>query len=129
MKRSIAFFFLRVGLGIVFLLFGIGKFQNDIWAQTIRTMNFFLRLPWDVGISVILVGMIEIAIGVALIIGLFTRFFAGLAVVQLTGILVLLKFEEIRDIGLLGAAVYIALVKDESLGIGWFWRKEKGGTK
>lgn len=125
MKRNFAFLILRVGLGIVFLLFGIGKFQNDVWTQTIKTMNFFLVLPWDVGISVTLAGIIEIITGAALIIGLFPRFFAGLAAVQLAMILILLKFEEIRDIGLLGAALYIALVKDESLSVVWLWKKRK----
>ncbi len=128
MKKNIAFLFLRVGLGVVFLVFGIGKFQNDIWAQTMRTMNFFLALPWDVNISVILVGIVEAITGVALITGLFARFFAGTAAIQLMGILVLLKFEEVRDIGLLGAAIYIALIYDESLTITLFWKKRNGGV-
>jgi uncharacterized membrane protein YphA (DoxX/SURF4 family) len=120
---------MRVGLGIVFLLFGIGKFRNDIWAETIRAMDFFTRLPWNINVSIILIGIIEILTGIALIIGLFTRFFAAIAAVQLIGILFLLKFEEIRDIGLLAMAIYIAVIKEDSFGLGWFLKKRKGGAQ
>lgn len=33
MKNKLAFLIIRVSLGIVFLIFGIGKFKNDIWAE------------------------------------------------------------------------------------------------
>ncbi|MDD5236389.1 MAG: DoxX family protein [Candidatus Omnitrophica bacterium] len=125
MKQKIAFLILRLGLGVVFLLFGVGKFRNDIWAQTIRTMDFFLKLPWDVNLSVLLIGSIETATGIALISGLFTRFFALAAAVQLAGILVLLKFQEFRDIGLLAAAIYLAMVRPESFGIDYLWKKRR----
>ncbi len=129
MKNKVAFLITRVGLGAVFLLFGIGKFRNDIWAETIKSMDFFLKLPWDVNISVLLIGLLEVLTGIALIVGLSTRFFAAIAAAQLFGILVLFKFEETRDIGLLGAAIYMVLVRDESLSIGWLWKKRKGGIK
>jgi len=107
---------LRASLGVVFLLFGIGKFQNDIWAQTIRGMSFFLKLPWNINISIFLIGMSEVEIGLALICGLFTRFFAALAALELLGILILLRFAEARDIGLLGMAVYLAMVRNNGFG-------------
>lgn len=120
---------MRVSLGTVFLIFGIGKFKNDIWAETIRAMDFFLKLPWSVNTSVKLIGVIEILAGAALIVGLFTRFFAAIAAIQLIGILILLKFGEIRDIGLLGTAMYMTIAKDDSFGIDWLWRKSKGGAR
>ena len=95
------------------MIFGIGKFTNDGWAQTIRSMDFFLKLPWDVNFSVFLIGIMEVSTGTALIVGLFTRFFALLAALQLCAILILLRFEEVRDIGLLGAAIFIAVVPDD----------------
>ncbi|MCK5215992.1 MAG: DoxX family protein [Candidatus Omnitrophica bacterium] len=116
MKDKIAFTILRVGLGVVFLIFGIGKFQDDIWAQTIRSMEVFQGLPWDVGITVFLVGVSEVVAGTFLILGVFTRIFSAIASLQLLVILFLLQFQEIRDFGLLGAAIYMALVKDESFG-------------
>ena len=83
MKNKLAFLVMRVSLGLVFLIFGIGKFQNDIWAETIRSMDFFIRLPWDINISVVFIGITEILTGAALIIGLFTRFFSALVLAQL----------------------------------------------
>ena len=118
MKNKIAFLILRLTLGIVFLIFGIGKFANDGWAQTIRSMDFFLKLPWDVDLSVFLIGIMEVSTGIALITGLFTRFFALLAALQLCMILILLKFEEIRDIGLLGVAIFTAIVSDDFFSLG-----------
>lgn len=123
MKNRFAFLILRLSLGSVFLIFGIGKFRNDVWAQTIRSMDFFLRLPWDVGVSVFLIGLTETATGLALITGFFTRFFAVIAALQLSAILVLLNFQENRDIALLGAAIYIAIVNERSFNICSLWRK------
>lgn len=125
MKNKFTFLIIRISLGIVFLVFGIGKFKNDIWAETIKTMDFFLRLPWDVNISVVLIGVTEILTGIALIVGLFTRFFATLATAQLIGILILLKFQETRDIGLLGMAIYIAIADNDSFGVDNLWKKHK----
>lgn len=129
MKNKIAFLAMRVSLGFVFFIFGIGKFKNDIWAETIKTMDFFIRLPWDVNISVALIGITEILTGAALILGLFTRLFAAIAAAQLMGILILLKFQETRDIGLLGMAIYMTIVDNDAFAIGWLWRKSKGGAR
>jgi uncharacterized membrane protein YphA (DoxX/SURF4 family) len=126
-KRNIAFLILRVSLGVVFLLFGIGKFQNDIWAQTIKSMEFFMKFPWDVNISVILIGTMETLTGLALILGLFTRFFAGLAALQLISILILLKFEETRDIGLLGAAIYTMVGSNDFFSLDGLLKTKGGG--
>lgn len=125
MKNKVVFSVMRVSLGIVFLIFGIGKIKNDIWAETISTMDFFIRLPWNVNISVVLIGITEILTGTALIIGLFTRFFAAIAAAQLIGILILLKFQETRDIGLLGMAIYMAIVDNGTFSIDRLWRKGK----
>ncbi len=130
MKDKIAFTILRVSLGVVFLIFGIGKFQDDIWAQTIKSMEIFQELPWDVGITVFLIGVSEVVTGAFLILGVFTRLFSAIASLQLLVILVLLQFQEIRDIGLLGAAIYMALVRDESFGVKWIldlciWKRKE----
>ena len=130
MKDKIAFTILRVSLGVVFLIFGIGKFQDDIWAQTIKSMEVFQELPWDVGITVFLIGVSEVVTGAFLILGVFTRLFSAIASLQLLVILVLLQFQEIRDIGLLGAAIYMALVRDESFGVKWIldlciWKRKE----
>lgn len=120
MKNKIAFLILRIGLGVVFLIFGIGKFQHDYWARTIETMDLFMRLPWSSSISVIIIGILEVLTGACLILGLFTRIVSALAALQLSVILFLLGFQEVRDIGLLAAAVFMSLTKDNSCGIDWF---------
>lgn len=123
MKNKIGLLLLRISLGIVFLIFGIGKFQNDIWAQTIRNMAVFESLPWSVDATVIMVGGLELVTAGALILGVFTRWFAALAALQLAVILVLLKFQQIRDIGLLGAAIYLTLGGSDWGGVGQLVRK------
>lgn len=116
---------LRISLGTVFLIFGIGKFQNDIWAQTIRNMAVIESLPWSTDATVIIVGVVEVVTAGALILGVFTRWFAALAALQLATILVLLKFQQIRDIGLLGAAVCLALTGNDWGGLGQFMQRKR----
>jgi cytochrome c oxidase subunit 2 len=123
--HRVAFLVMRISLGLVFLLFGIGKLNNDIWAQTIMAMDVFHRLPWDVSYTVVLIGIFEIVTGICLMIGLFTRIFAAFAALQLGMILVLLKFQETRDIGLLGAAFFMAFVNHDSWGVDQYIRKVK----
>ncbi len=123
MKNKIAFFVLRVSLGIVFLAFGIGKFQGDVWAQTIKGMEIFQHLPWSVDITVLMIAISEVITGTFLILGVFTRLISAIAAGQLFTILFLLQFQETRDIGLLGMAVYMALVKDESFGVMWIFHR------
>ncbi|MFC1703340.1 DoxX family protein [Candidatus Omnitrophota bacterium] len=123
MRQKIAFVLLRTGLGAVFLVFGIGKFQHDYWARTIESMDFFQQLPWGVEYSVLAVGVLEVLTGTCLILGLFTRIIALIAAAQLFMILYLLQFQEIRDIGLLAAALYVAASADTSLGLDRFLNK------
>lgn len=113
MRNKIGLLLLRVSLGAVFLLFGIGKLNNDLWAQTMRSMSFFQGLPWDVQVSIVAVGIIEIITGALLILGFCTRYIAGLAAVLLIAIMCLLQFQELRDLGLLGTALYLMLVKEQ----------------
>lgn len=110
---------LRCGLGLVFLIFGAGKFRGDEWADTMRSMEFFSYLPWSVDASIVAVGAIEVLTGIALIAGRYTRFFAGLAAAQLSAILILLYcygIREVRDIGLLAMAWALFLDGQKSPG-------------
>ena len=108
LRYKISFLLLRVGLGIVFLVFGIGKFRGDEWVDTMRAMEFFAHLPWNVDISIFLVGILEVVTALALVLGLSIRFFSLLAALELASILALLYFygiREVRDIGLLASAL------------------------
>jgi uncharacterized membrane protein YphA (DoxX/SURF4 family) len=113
MKAKIARFILRGSLGAVFLIFGIGKFQNDYWARTMASLPFITALPWPAQASVWGVGVLECLTGLFLLSGFFVRPAAIAAAIQLTGILLLLQFQEIRDIALLGCALFLALEPDK----------------
>jgi uncharacterized membrane protein YphA (DoxX/SURF4 family) len=114
-----------VSLGIVFLRFGLGKLQHDYWARTIMMMDIFKLLPWDVSVTVQIIGLVEVITGIALISGFFTRLFAGIAGLMLMGILVLLNFSEIRDIALFTQALFLVMTKDEAYGICSLFKKTK----
>jgi cytochrome c oxidase subunit 2 len=129
MLQRISFLIMRISIGLVFLLFGIGKLNNDVWAQTIKTMDIFQHLPWDVNNTVILIGISEITTGICLMTGLYARIFAAVASLQLAMILVLLKFGETRDIGLLGATVYMVFTGQDSWGMDEYLRSVKGSLK
>jgi len=96
---------LRLGLAIVFIYFGIGKLMHDIWFETIKAMPLFSFFGSGIDYFIYSIGVIEITIGLALMIGFKTKIFAALASLQLITILILLKFGEIRDIGLLAASI------------------------
>ncbi len=118
---------LRSSLGFVFLYFGIGKFSGDLWAQTMASMEFFRGLPWSVAVSVKSVGALEVLTGSFLILGVWTRAAALIAAVQLSGILILLDFQEVRDIGLLGMSMYLIVAGDETWGLNRFLFAREGG--
>jgi len=125
MKDKIAVLILRISIGVVFAFFGFRKFQNDIWAQTIKSMDFFQNLPWGEDLSVIIIGLTEVITGVALILGIFTRFFSAIASLQLIGILTLLRFQQIRDVGLLGATIYLSLTKNDTFRLDRFFKAKE----
>ena len=102
--KNISSVFLRFGLGIVFLLFGIGKFMNDVWAVTIRNISFYKFLGGS-DLVIYLIGALEVIIALALIFNFKVKLFSGIASLELISILIMLNFGEIRDIGLLGASL------------------------
>ncbi len=104
---------LRVGIGITFLLIGIDQFLHPQrwygylapWAETLLAVTpekfFFYNAVFDA------------ALGVLLIVGIFTRLFALVAALHLVGVLANIGYSEIaaRDIGLLFAALALACYK------------------
>src|SRR3989338_764111 len=96
---------LRIGLGIVFVYFGLGKMMHDIWFETIKAMPVFAFIGGGIDYFIYAVGVVEIITGLMLFVGYKIKFFAALASLQLITILILLKFGEIRDIGLLAASL------------------------
>ena len=125
MKKPVSSFILRIGLGLIFLFFGIGKFQNDIWAETMKNMPIFSLIPLNINTIVTIDGVIEVLTGIFLILGIFTRMTALIASLQLAAILFLLKFEETRDIGLLAMAISLTITGSNFLSIDNLINKDK----
>ena len=125
LRHRVPFVIMRISTGIVFLLFGIGKFQNDIWAETMRSMSVFKALPPSAGFWIIAVGILELAVAAGLILGIFTRWAAGIAALQLIAILILLRFQQTRDFGLLGAALYMMFAGHDFAGLGMLVRRNR----
>ncbi len=109
-KNTIGRLLLRIGLGGVFLWFGIDKFVHpDIWVNYIPSW-FPMLIP--VGTFILLMGIVETLIGLFALIGVYTRTSAVIAVLMLIPILVSLGYNEIgvRDFGLLLLALGIAVL-------------------
>ncbi|MEK6904548.1 MAG: DoxX family protein [Nanoarchaeota archaeon] len=124
-KSDISSLFLRLGLGIVFIIFGIGKFTNDIWAQTMRNIPALQAIPISMDILIYLDGAFLLVTGSLLVLGLFTRLAALFASFQLVAVLILLKFGEVRDIALLAASLSLLLSDSKFLSFDSFRKKNE----
>ncbi len=116
-KDELGLLLLRIGLGGVFLVFGIDKFFNPKFWSAYMPPWFSGILPMEMFTFIYLLGVFEIIFGLAVLVGFCTRFSAGVCAVFLLGIIFSLGFNEIivRDAGLfflalgvvvLGAGVY-----------------------
>jgi len=105
--RIIALLLLRLGLGGVFLVFGIDKFFHPaMWSAYIP--QWFPQVSYFIYI----IGIVEAIIGICVLIGFKTRVTSGIAAVMLLGIIGSLGYSEItvRDAGLLMTAIAIVLL-------------------
>ena len=100
----------RYGVSIVFLLFGIDQILNPqnwfSWTPRLaETLYSNVDTFWFVN------GIFDLAVGVLLILGLFTRVISVLAIFHLVGVIFSLGYNDIsiRDFGLLLAAISILL--------------------
>lgn len=114
MRLSLSRFFLRTGLGIVFLWIGLDIFRHpDAWVG-------FAPPEGALGLDRLVLlkagGAFDIAIGVSLLLGTFPRATAFLAALHLAGVLVTQGINAvlIRDVGLLGASLSL-----------FFWNKKR----
>ena len=111
-RRDVAMLLVRIGLGLVFLYFGIGKFRGDAWVDTMASMPLLTRLPWPMSVNVASAGTLEILTGLCLCGGFLVRAAALLACAELIAILFLLStigIFEARDVGLLAASAAVVL--------------------
>ena len=112
-------FILRIGLAIIFLYFGLDKFINlEANINVIKTFSF---IPINIKVFTISYGLVEILIASFLILGLFTKIIAIIASLMILTIFLafwfLLNDLIIRDIGLLTAAISLAITGSDFLSI------------
>lgn len=115
MRLSLSRFFLRTGLGIVFLWIGLDIFRHpDAWIGFVPAQG---ALGLDRLALLKAGGAFDIAVGVSLLLGTFSRATALLAMLHLAGVIVTqgLNAVLIRDVGLLGAALSL-----------FFWKNKRG---
>jgi len=111
-KETIGLLLLRLGLGGVFLVFGIDKFFHPkLWSAYMPPW-FSGILPIELFTFIYLLGVFEIIVGVLVLIGLYTRSAAIISAAFLLGIIASLGFNDIviRDAGLLFLALGIAVL-------------------
>lgn len=93
MRLNIVITIMRVVLGIIFLVHGISKMQMGLG----NTAGWFSSLGMP-GFTAYIVAFLELIGGIALIIGLLTRYFSMAYIILLLGAIVTVKL----PIGLLG---------------------------
>ncbi|GAE24374.1 hypothetical protein JCM9140_291 [Halalkalibacter wakoensis JCM 9140] len=110
LKYEIGSLILRIVLGITFFFHGLAKFQNGLESTSLYFES--LGLP---GMTAYLVAIIELMGGVALLVGLGTRFVSLLLAMIMVGAILFVKlgagflggFE--FDFVLLGIAIYLLI--------------------
>lgn len=106
--------FVRLGVGVVFFLFGID--------QLIRPEAWFAWLPsWVTWVGpekfFLMNGIFDLVVGILLLVGLLTRIAAFFAVLHLIGVILVLGYNDvaIRDFGLLLGALSVFLYGADKL--------------
>ena len=111
MKKSKAFHILRLGLGITFLWIGVLILKSPSgWAAFIS--------PWAANLllvpakeAMIAAGILDVAVGFFLVVNMFTWIAAIIGAMHLVMVLIVsgINADTVRDIGLLGAALYLGI--------------------
>jgi putative oxidoreductase len=88
---DLALLILRIVIGVVFIFHGSQKlFTIGIPGMTAGFTKFGVPLP---GVSAPFISILEFAGGIALMAGLFTRFFAGLLACDMLGAMIFVHFK------------------------------------
>lgn len=124
-KHAVAALAIRLSLGLIFLISGIGKLFLGM-SPPLDKILFFIPL----NISTYLLGLLEFVVGIMLLAGLFTRIAAwvaaGLLIIFLISGAALGIFMQaglLKDVGLLAAALSSALVGCPRWGIDHVFKK------
>jgi len=130
-KLNIALLILRIGLGVVFLLFGYQKLSNPSQTTSeIQLVLAFIPLAGAAAINFYL-GLTEVTVSIGLLTGIYARFFGIIAALLTTSFFAsfLIKFgfsinpDLYRDIGLTAIGIALGI-----LGAGNYKLKKKQAT-
>lgn len=119
LPKSLSTLILRLGIGIVFLFFGIDKFIHpEVWIGWVSPRLFYY-FPFSQEVFIYLDGGLEAIIGVMLALGFYTRIFALIASFLIVGILATVGVTDVtvRDIAILAGALSLALTGSDTLSI------------
>jgi uncharacterized membrane protein YphA (DoxX/SURF4 family) len=119
---------LKVGLGIVFIYFGVNQIMNpemwvDLLPSFLNNLNFFQ--PESL---IFLNGTFDILVGFCLILGLFLKIISVLAFLHLISIFIFsLGFTQsgIRDFGLALASLSLFFSEDDKFSLSRFLRQRQ----
>lgn len=104
---------LRVFLGIVFIYFGWTSITTpDMWSGYVPAWTSFIA---GAETLVRIHGIVEIALGLLLVMGIQTRIIALILFLDLLHIITLLEFGSVwmRDLGLAGSLLSLGLMKEK----------------
>ena len=109
--NNLSFHILRIGLAVTFLWIGFLIFMEpEVWGGFLQPWVVEL-LPIPVRVAMLGTALLDVAIGILLLLNFYTWLAAGVGALHLVIVLVTAGFNSvtIRDIGLLGASVALAL--------------------
>lgn len=125
--REYAPLFVRLGVGFVFLLLGIQQFLfTEQWTSWLPEWLVKALPDSALAVRVILINAaIDSVLGLALLLGIFTRIVAILMIIHLVGVLLALGYNDIaiRDLGILLAAIAVAIHGPDRWCLETRWRR------
>lgn len=111
-KENLMAFILRLTLGVVFLWAGAGKLIHP--QPTIGWVTSMGIVPMDVALFVLLLALVEVALGILLIVGLFLRVAAAVTLAIL-GVFLVIVFvygtKRPTNLALMGSALSLIITR------------------
>ena len=119
-------FFLRVGLGLIFLWIGLQEiFHPRNW---MRYIPAWLHTTTGIDVFLYILGLINFIIGILILIGMFTRISTFIACLQLFGVIVTVGYGAIavRDFGLLMMAISLLILGPGKFSVDYYIERSNG---
>ncbi len=119
LPKSFSTLILRLGVGFVFLFFGIDKFIHpETWIGWVSPRLFYY-FPFSQEVFIYLDGGVEAVVGIMLVLGFYTRIFALIASLLLIGILVTVGITDItaRDVAILAGAISLMITGSDKMSV------------